>query len=360
METAAANSLLAEARKALSSCSFPSLDELRLSHGLPETDPAMPQVVRQLARHADALRCAVSIGRRLDEAALSYLVLKGPLLQEMLYGDGAIRPYGDVDILVPRGRLNDARRILSRAGFRNRSLPGLRSLHFHDVWTNDGATVPVELHWSLLDRANFFRIADADVLSRRRCYTVPGGALAGPDPEDLLVYLCLHAAKHGFLNEVALASGKPASWFLNPGSGNRLIWFVDIALQLRQRLDPARLREQIAAWNVRGAVSATLRVLAMLLPGSGAERTSASLGLSDWRPRSGSRWERAAIDSLAEGTPRMNGTLKVRPARLAQLPRLLFPGSDELRAFHRCADAGAVRRARHVARMIARLAGWTQ
>jgi hypothetical protein len=58
---------------------------------------------RTLLRAADAL----------DAAALPFLVIKGPALAHRWYPDPALRLFGDLDLVVPSGRVREASRILA-------------------------------------------------------------------------------------------------------------------------------------------------------------------------------------------------------------------------------------------------------
>jgi Uncharacterised nucleotidyltransferase len=58
---------------------------------------------RMLLRAADAL----------DAAALPFLVIKGPALAHRWYGDPALRLFGDLDLVVPSGRVREASRVLA-------------------------------------------------------------------------------------------------------------------------------------------------------------------------------------------------------------------------------------------------------
>ncbi len=58
---------------------------------------------RTLLRAADAL----------DAAALPFLVIKGPALAHRWYADPAQRLFGDLDLVVPSGRVREASRVLA-------------------------------------------------------------------------------------------------------------------------------------------------------------------------------------------------------------------------------------------------------
>ena len=92
----------------------------------------------------------------------------------------------------------------------------------------------IELHWSLVDRANLYRIDDEGVLVRAEEYRDGDVSFRALSCEDNLIYLLLHVAKHGLMNPVGLRTGQDPAWFMARGAGNRFIWFCDIDLLLRK------------------------------------------------------------------------------------------------------------------------------
>jgi hypothetical protein len=62
-------------------------------------------------------RMTVVAADALDAAGVPFLVIKGPAVASALYDDGEYRPYGDVDLLVPLQRWEEALSGLERAGW---------------------------------------------------------------------------------------------------------------------------------------------------------------------------------------------------------------------------------------------------
>jgi release factor glutamine methyltransferase len=139
-------------------------------------------------RHA-----AADLGR----ARIPVLLLKGPDLQDRLYGTPVAYPSGDVDILVPRRLQARARRSLVRAGFRFDPSNGV-------LWRMSAAASYerggffLDLHWGL--HAGHlpswcFRSLERDLWAN--AMAGPHGMLE-PDLESLIVFLAVHAAGHRF------------------------------------------------------------------------------------------------------------------------------------------------------------------
>jgi Uncharacterised nucleotidyltransferase len=343
-----------EARRAMARHGLTPLAAVALPAGGPWGDVPPPVIESfKRARHRSVIthQNALSVLERIDpafrRAEVSYAVLKGPHLYEALYADRFPRFYGDIDLLVRRSDLDRALGILADVGFRPSgnalSQALVRRGHFHLVLLPDRAGLPkLELHWSLVDRANLYRMEDETVLARAVDQRAPRGVFRVLSVEDTFLYLCLHVAKHGLLNAIGLRSGHSAEWFCGRHSGNRLLSYVDLDLLLRKEMEGMNwdaVRARAEEWNVGSVVTETLEVMRFLLPDSPAPVALERLGrgapvreAGGWlarglRTRAGVR----VVDLLMK----MNADLVVRPARLLFLGGLLFPSPGELREYYR-------------------------
>lgn len=301
---------------------------------------------RAILLHRRAALAASEIHRAFTAAGIASVVLKGPHLFEAYYADAFPRPYGDLDIAVAPRDLAPALRVLTQLGYRETEgrLAGalLRAVHFHLALEHSATDRPrLELHWSLVDRANLYRAPVEEVLARSVLLTAGDLSFHAPCREDLFVYLCMHITKHALLNGAGLRTGQPAAWFIESRTGNRLLWFVDLHRIIAREgaaLDWQQVRQRARDWNATADVEECLDVLRVLHP-AGTDnlpppaRPPAPPGLTDRllaRGVRGGLWGR-----LLE----MNPVLIFRPARLALLGRLLFPSRPELAAFHRTESA---------------------
>jgi Uncharacterised nucleotidyltransferase len=148
-----------------------------------------------------------------DEERIPVIALKGPPLAEWLYPDPALRPSFDLDLLIRPADLGPALALLAHHGYEMppwiARLP-LRALLGFDceVVLRHQGRAPIELHWAVAEDNYPFRF-DAGVMWRsRRTARIAGQEVGVLAPECLLMYLCVHGAKH--------------AW-------SRLIWFADVA-----------------------------------------------------------------------------------------------------------------------------------
>ncbi len=137
-----------------------------------------------------------------DKAKILFLVLKGPTLAQMAYGDITLRQYTDLDLLVKENQLQAARKLLITDGFRPKPdlTPFLQAKYTRlryeqDYWKAGGNSL-VDLHWSVLPRGFSFSPDPLIVWDKPCQIEVAGAQVWTLSPENLLLYLCAHAAKH--------------------------------------------------------------------------------------------------------------------------------------------------------------------
>ena len=288
------------------------------------------------------LSCVASA---LAQGGVPYLLLKGPGLTACYPGGARERAFTDLDIVVPSAQCDRAIEALAGQGFHwaygasSRAL--LRRAHFHLVLKPPAPhTLPVELHWNLVDRANLYRIDMARVFADSREVRLGPATVRGLSATDDLIYMCIHIRKHGALNAQAIGAGVGLDWIAQGHSGNRLIWFVDLYRFLAREsggVDPARLWRQADAWNAAAEVRECLSLLQGFLP------SAAGASLLDAAPRdaradaAGAKravWSAEGNTRLLRWAMRVHPVFTLRPVRLLELARLLFPSPARLRRYY--------------------------
>jgi Uncharacterised nucleotidyltransferase len=151
--------------------------------------------------HAHLLASLDALGDLFSRALLHVTSLKGPLLGERLYPEGALRPSVDLDLLVAEADLERAVTTLETAGWYADAGPTAvysREHHHHLQLRREGHP-PLELHFRA--RVAFGTVMPAADLVRRSqpTPTAVGRGLRVLRPEDEFVYLAVHAAAHGFV-----------------------------------------------------------------------------------------------------------------------------------------------------------------
>ena len=165
------------------------------------------------------------IMRHFERRQLRAVPYKGAVLAQALYGDLGLRSFSDLDFLISSADFERAKQALAEIGYRPAAdlTPAVERLWLRTGYERafDGAVEKnlVELQWALL--SHFYGVdlhlndlGVEDLMARAGRTVVGGCEVPCLAPEDSLLVLCLHAAKH--------------LW-------TRLIWLADIAETLRSQ-----------------------------------------------------------------------------------------------------------------------------
>jgi hypothetical protein len=244
--------------------------------------------------------------------------LKGVSLARRVYSEPALRPAGDMDLLISPSAAEACNEALLNLGYTpqpgSERLTGRHTIRFQELIFTKAGKPLVELHTTLA-RAPSYRnsLPLAAVWSRAQEVTVGGQTLRCLHPHDEVMYLCLHmAAQHQF---------------------DCLIWLVDIAQivgAVPSAWDWDAFAREVIARGVATPVAVTL------------ERAQAQLGVR--APAHITRQLRAATRSGRERSAwRLAQTAFAHPRR-AGLHLLGLPTVPQRLAFAREMTAVGLRR----------------
>jgi hypothetical protein len=151
------------------------------------------------------------------------LLLKGPALAERFYPDRGLRTYVDLDLLVPRDKLEAASRALVAHGYETLEefRPGYAERYGHDIHVRrrlPDRTLDVELHWRIGDDPIGVSLSHERLAPDAQIVQIGGAPIAVPAPPAHLLLLAVH-----------LLSDRK----------KRLCWINDIALLAASLDDPA-------------------------------------------------------------------------------------------------------------------------
>jgi len=165
------------------------------------------------------------IMQHFERRQLRVVPYKGPVLAQSAYRDVGLRNFSDLDFLISPADFERAKQALAEIGYRPSAhfTPAVERFWLRKGYERafDSPAGPnlVELQWALLP--HFYALDShsddlrvADLLARAGRTVVGGCEVPCLSPEDSLLVLCLHAAKH--------------LW-------TRLIWLADIAETLRSQ-----------------------------------------------------------------------------------------------------------------------------
>ena len=160
------------------------------------------QLVALYNRHLTAE--LVRLTGLLKAANIAAIAFKGPVLAAMAYGSIDLRQFVDLDILVrqidlPRiAEIFTAERYLSPHTRREGLATGYFQ-EYEDAFFAAGRIGAIDVHWKITPRS--FRFAPDEEFFWRRAQAVEleFGTVTAIAPEDLLLFICVHAAKHGWV-----------------------------------------------------------------------------------------------------------------------------------------------------------------
>lgn len=180
----------------------------------------------------------------LSAAGIQAVPFKGPTLAAMAQGDLILRQFCDLDILVMRRDWPRAKQALLNAGFTAKHKLTAREEKAYvtsccDFTFHHGPVRNVlEIHWDFVPHFFSVRIPLRQLLARATTVELCGRRVPTLTPEDLLLCLAVHGAKH--------------AW-------SRLCWLSDIAhLIYRADLDQDTVRRRAERWQIARIVKISL------------------------------------------------------------------------------------------------------
>lgn len=162
----------------------------------------------------------VRISEVLRQKGIETIFLKGPFLAQQIYGDIAIRPSRDIDILIRPSFIDETISILKGEGYNliypdfslsNKQQRFYRKRKNQMALKNPITGVLVEVHWRLFSQNVLMPIPVEKVFADCREVTIAGKSVKVLSHQHNFEFLCVHGSIH--------------QWF-------RLMWLRDIAQML--------------------------------------------------------------------------------------------------------------------------------
>lgn len=129
------------------------------------------------------------------------MLLKGAALCLTTYKDMALRPFGDVDILVPHDKVHLCQGLMEELGYNLVTnnyfpIPDEQNDQLGCEWTYQCNGAVIELHWNLIDKLAPFPIDISSFWEGAEEVDVEGRRALVMSPHNQLIHLCLHQFKH--------------------------------------------------------------------------------------------------------------------------------------------------------------------
>jgi hypothetical protein len=189
----------------------------------------------------------------LTRAGIPAVAWKGPVLANA-YGHIGIRPFSDLDVLVPRRRASDAVEALGRDGYR----PADQYSVAHGVYPSAGREyvlvpdrtdrVVVEIQVDLSNWPLPVGLPVDDLIERARVVSIGGRRITALSVEDQVLSLAIHGTCHGwnslrFISDLHAAASEPIDWKLVHARGwqARIARMLNVGLVLAHEVLDSRL-----------------------------------------------------------------------------------------------------------------------
>jgi Uncharacterised nucleotidyltransferase len=160
----------------------------------------------------------------LADDGIQSMIIKGPVLSLLAFGDPTLRESQDIDLVIDPARLLDVDQLITQAGYRRITPKVELTLFQYKVYQRwrcqfcyylDALDLFLEVHWRLTSNS-LLMPPDVRMLCSTQQIPVGGASFNTLADEELFLYLCVHGSVH--------------VWF-------RLKWLADVAALL-QRLRP--------------------------------------------------------------------------------------------------------------------------
>ncbi|OLE54000.1 MAG: hypothetical protein AUG51_10275 [Acidobacteria bacterium 13_1_20CM_3_53_8] len=158
--------------------------------------------------HENTRRCLHLTGRLLklldlfETHSIEALALKGPALADSAYGSLALRQFSDLDILIHARDLLKVKEILAseryvpQAELTEAQYVALQRYNCEILFSSADGNIFLDMHWGLLPPQFNFTVTADELWHERRRTASDNASLPVLSPEDTILFLCAHGAKH--------------------------------------------------------------------------------------------------------------------------------------------------------------------
>lgn len=160
-----------------------------------DTKESLRCQLRQLSlQKLRQLHYFLRLSKKLEDAGLDFIWLKGPVLSQQLYGVPLYRDFGDLDCWVRESDFPTAIDVIQLQGFEN--VPNDHKNHHHITFFHPVYKVVIELHnalgpWYFRDFRTselFWNLCESHVVENQNVPVLSN--------ESQLIYLCHHGNRH--------------------------------------------------------------------------------------------------------------------------------------------------------------------
>lgn len=172
----------------------------------------------------------IKIASQFRNNNIKFISFKGPLLSFELYNDVGFRNFNDLDILVNKDDVENAKKIIEDLEFKciypkieltNKQRKINYSLSHHYHFKNKHKSIDIELHWSISNPKSYFGMPTSQIISNSQLIDISGHSISYLSTIENLVYQTAHGAIH--------------QWY-------RLFWLKDFS-ELLKKVNLAQIKQ---------------------------------------------------------------------------------------------------------------------
>jgi len=139
------------------------------------------------SRNALLLRDAEHVIETLDRAGIDVIVMRGASWAETLYGDVALRPMVDVDLLIQSKKIQDVPHLMRDLGYRLKS-----TVDYCAQFQHEQSGSLIEVHWAIGSGSECFAVDFETLWSHRRPLRLGNNVAHQLSLEDAISLASLH------------------------------------------------------------------------------------------------------------------------------------------------------------------------
>ena len=321
---------------------------------LERVDAPIPSEAQKLLREQKEKykRSATTLGSALvtylkvaKTREIENIILKGLWLCEKIYNHPSMRPGGDIDILVPKNKVEACLALLNEQGI-GEYWPNLlkdeyfTKHHLHQQRSTPDLSIWFEIHWALDHPYTLLTVDYESIFERAKPAQLLGAPIQEMAVPDLLLSLAIHLVKHAVYLPSMLDREDLPRIILADGM---LMYYLDVAEVLKKHPDVDwNLTIQLARqWGAVDVLGSVLQVCTKYFDAPIPEKVIAALPVHGPWLVTRKLMARAAAQELTayEGKPvnrfwqlmlASNGAFILRPVRLLETASYFLPPADFL------------------------------
>lgn len=199
---------------------FRMLDDMDASTAIPQEvmEKLRLSYLSTLMSNKNQLSNFMPVLDRFFENKIPVILLKGPALCESVYTDLGLRPFGDIDMLVPQKDVPKGKVLMEELGYQiipncYYPIPDIKNEQIGCEWSYQKEGRLVELHWGLINTLSPFALDISYFWKNTHEVAAGGRSVLVMDPDAQLMHLCLHQFSHHWkhlrdLTDIALVMEK--------------------------------------------------------------------------------------------------------------------------------------------------------